>query len=227
MSINSTQPRGLNLPRPKPPIVPVTQENVRDWWALFVNRKAYTRQSANPHPETGRHYHYQPKNKDSGQPLELDPATVRKHLAGWITVGLYAINSQSQRCKWIAIDADYDDAFFDLGKLKGELNWMASPQRWKCRVVAVTSGSSANNRSWQNSAGSTSTTSPSGWACRSREQPACGMESKFSRARIGSPRVSSAMPCADHSASIAPTTIATGFTTPAATSTHNLPTSRT
>jgi len=112
---------GLNLPRPKPPIVQVTQENVRDWWALFVNRKAYTRQSANPRPETGRHYHYQPKNKDSGQPLELDPATVHKHLAGWITVGLYNINPQSQRCKWIAIDADYDDAFFDLGKLKGEL----------------------------------------------------------------------------------------------------------
>ena len=46
---------------------------------------------------------------------------MRKHLAGWITVGLYAINPQSQRCKWIAIDADYHDAFFDLGKLKGEL----------------------------------------------------------------------------------------------------------
>ena len=46
---------------------------------------------------------------------------MRKHLAGWITIGLYAINPQSQRCKWITIDADYDDAFFDLGKLKGEL----------------------------------------------------------------------------------------------------------
>jgi len=48
-------------------------------------------------------------------------ATVRKHLVGWITIGLYAINSQSQRCKWIDIDADYDHAFFDLGKLKAEL----------------------------------------------------------------------------------------------------------
>ena len=46
------------------------------------------RQSANAHPDTGRHYHYQPKNKDSGQPLELDPSTIRKHLAGWITIGL-------------------------------------------------------------------------------------------------------------------------------------------
>ena len=121
MSVTTHQPRGLNLPKPKPPIVPVSSENVRDWWALFVNRKAYTRQSANPHPETGRHYHYQPKNKDDGRPAELDPDTVRKHLAGWLTVGLYAINSQSQRCKWIAIDADYEDAFFDLGKLKTEL----------------------------------------------------------------------------------------------------------
>ena len=77
--------------------------------------------AANTHPDTGRHYHYQPKNKDSGQPLELDLTTVHKHLAGWITIGLYAINPQSQRCKWIAICADYDDAFFDLGKLKGEL----------------------------------------------------------------------------------------------------------
>ena len=97
MSVTTNPPRGLNLPSPKPAIVAVTQQNLRNWWALFVNRKAYTRQSTNPHPDTGRPYHYQPKNKDSGQPLELDPATVRKHLAGRITIGLYAINSQSQR----------------------------------------------------------------------------------------------------------------------------------
>ena len=103
MSVTTNQPQGMNLPSPKPPIVPVTQENARDRWALFVNRKAYTRQSANTHPDTGRHYHYQPKNKDSGQPLELDSETVRKHLAGWITIGLYAINPQSQRCvRWRA-----------------------------------------------------------------------------------------------------------------------------
>ena len=65
MSLTTHQPRGLNLPKIKPPIVPVSSENVRDWWALFVNRKAYTRQSVNPHPETGRHYHYQPKDSPS------------------------------------------------------------------------------------------------------------------------------------------------------------------
>ena len=69
----------------------------------------------------GRHYHYQPKNKDSGQPLELDSPTVHKHLASLTIVDLYAIDPQSLRCKWIAIDADYDDVFFDLGKLKSEL----------------------------------------------------------------------------------------------------------
>jgi hypothetical protein len=62
MSVTTYQPRGMNLPSPKPPIVPVTQQNLRDWWALFVNRKAYTQQSTNPHPDTRRHYHYQPKN---------------------------------------------------------------------------------------------------------------------------------------------------------------------
>ena len=96
---------------------------------------------------------------------------MRKHLAGWITVGLYAINPQSQRCKWIAIDADYDDAFFDLGKLKGELELDGPRLLWRCRGAAATSGSSASDRSWQNSAGSTSTTSPSAWAGRSRAQP--------------------------------------------------------
>ena len=62
MSITANQARGLNLPSPKPPTVAVAQQNVRDWWALIVNRKAYTQQSTNPHPDTGRHYHYQPKN---------------------------------------------------------------------------------------------------------------------------------------------------------------------
>jgi len=43
MSVTTNQSQGLNLPSPKPPIVPVTPENVRHRWALFVNRKAYTR----------------------------------------------------------------------------------------------------------------------------------------------------------------------------------------
>jgi hypothetical protein len=40
---------------------------------------------------------------------------------GRITVGLYAINPNTQRCKWVAIDADYSNALEDLLKLQWEL----------------------------------------------------------------------------------------------------------
>jgi len=41
MSVTTNPPRGMNLPRPKPPIVPVTHENVSDWWVLFFKSKPY------------------------------------------------------------------------------------------------------------------------------------------------------------------------------------------
>jgi hypothetical protein len=44
--------------------------------------------------------------------------TIRQHLVGEITVGLYAINPSTQRCKWVAIDADYKNALEDLLKLQ-------------------------------------------------------------------------------------------------------------
>ena len=37
------------------------------------------------------------------------------------TVGLYALNPQTQRSKWVAIDADYDNALDDLLRLQWEL----------------------------------------------------------------------------------------------------------
>jgi len=39
-------------------------------------------------------------------------------LEGNVTIGLYAINPSSQRCKWVAIDADYKNAMEDLVKLQ-------------------------------------------------------------------------------------------------------------
>ena len=94
-------------------------EIVRAYWELFINRLAYTVQSSRPHSETGRHYYYRPKKKD--QPVPLSPETVRQHLEGKITIGLYAINPRTQRCRWVAIDADYDEALADLLKLQWEL----------------------------------------------------------------------------------------------------------
>ena len=94
---------------------------VRTYTDLFVNRRAYTLQSMRPHPESGRHYYYRPKDRKSGGPLLLTEQTIFDHLEGKITMGLYAINPQNQRCKWVAIDADYARAMDDLIKLQYQL----------------------------------------------------------------------------------------------------------
>lgn len=75
----------------------------------FVNRRAHTRQSDRPHPESGRHYYYRPPGERA-----LSADDIRRHLAGEITVGLYAIHPQTQRVKWMAIDADYKRSLHDL-----------------------------------------------------------------------------------------------------------------
>jgi len=94
---------------------------IENYWRLFVNRQAYTLQSTRPHCGTGRHYYFRPSHKRSGAPLELNANTIRRHLAGEITIGLYAINPGNQCCKWLAIDADYEDAMEDLLKLQSRL----------------------------------------------------------------------------------------------------------
>jgi hypothetical protein len=94
---------------------------VEDYFHLFVNRRAYTLQSNRPHPESARHYYYRPKDKKTGQGLSLTPDTIRRHLEGEITIGLYAINPATQCSKWVAIDADYEDSLADLLKLSFHL----------------------------------------------------------------------------------------------------------
>jgi hypothetical protein len=101
--------------------LPATPELAREFSELFVNRRAYTIQSMRPHPESGRHYYYRPKPKDGGSPTGLSLETVRQHLAGGLTIGIYAINPASQRCKWMAIDADYKTALEDLIKVQRQL----------------------------------------------------------------------------------------------------------
>jgi hypothetical protein len=98
-----------------------TPQVIEDYQKLFVNHRAYTMQSLRPHPETGRHYYFRPSKKESDLPLILTDHTIRRHLEGEITVGLYAINPSTQRCKWVAIDADYKNAMEDLLKLQYHL----------------------------------------------------------------------------------------------------------
>ena len=94
---------------------------VTDYFHLFVNRRAYTLQSNRPHPGNDRHYYYRPKDKKVGQGLSLTLDTIRRHLEGEITIGLYAINPATQCSKWVAIDADYPDSLADLLKLEFHL----------------------------------------------------------------------------------------------------------
>jgi predicted Zn-ribbon and HTH transcriptional regulator len=94
---------------------------VADYLRLFVNRRAYTLQSNRPHPESGRHYYYRPKDKITGQELSLTLETIRRHLEGEITIGLYSINPATQCSKWLAIDADHEDALTDLLQLSFQL----------------------------------------------------------------------------------------------------------
>jgi TOTE conflict system primase-like protein len=97
--------------------LPATPELAREFSELFVNRRAYTIQSMRPQPESGRHYYYRPKSRPTGLSLEI----VRQHLAGELTIGIYAINPATQRCKWMAIDADYKMALEDLIKVQRQL----------------------------------------------------------------------------------------------------------
>jgi hypothetical protein len=92
-----------------------TLELARRYGTLFVNRLAYTLQSTRP-GDNGKHYYYRPKR---GRRLSLE--AIRNHLNGRVTIGLYSLNPQTQRSKWVAIDADYGNALEDLLKLQWEL----------------------------------------------------------------------------------------------------------
>jgi hypothetical protein len=92
-----------------------TREMTACYFDLFVNRLAYTVQSRNPAPN-GKYYYYRPKD---GRRVSLE--TIREHLNGRQTIGLYGLNPNTQRCKWVAIDADYENALEDLLKLQWKL----------------------------------------------------------------------------------------------------------
>src|SRR5712692_10347169 len=93
-----------------------TPEMATRYWQLLVNRTAHTVQSEKP-GDNGKHYYYRPK---AGGGLSLE--TIREHLAGQITIALYAINPKTPRSKWVAIDAGYAVALVDPAKLESDLH---------------------------------------------------------------------------------------------------------
>ena len=91
-----------------------------DYIELFVNRREYSIQATKP-MMNGKIGWYLARHYKTKEPKQLDNATVRAHIDGDFTINLYSTNPESQRCKWVAIDADYDGSMKDLLQLRYEL----------------------------------------------------------------------------------------------------------
>lgn len=107
-----------------PPLLEVPVAVAREYSRLFVNRRAYTMMTDNRHDPSQNRY-FRPTRSGRGTPNvvyeELSLSTVRNHIAGKITCMFYAVNPETQRCKWICVDGDYDNAEPDLNHLREEL----------------------------------------------------------------------------------------------------------
>lgn len=98
----------------------VSQETASDFMRLFVNRRAYGIQAVRSLPNGSVPY-YLARDWQTKEPKPLDADVVRMHLTGDITINLFAINPETQRSKWVAIDADFDGAVEALFQLQREL----------------------------------------------------------------------------------------------------------
>lgn len=98
----------------------VSRETANAFIHLFVNRRAYAIQADRPLPN-GTVPYYPARDWKTKEPKPLDEGAVRMHLNGDITISLYAINPETQRSKWVAIDADFDGALESLFQLQWEL----------------------------------------------------------------------------------------------------------
>ena len=130
-----------------------TSTNVADYWQLFVNRRAYVLQAMRPHPESGRYYYFRPKAAKNGESHSLTAATIRRHLEGELTLGVYAMNPSTQRCKWIAMDGDYKESLKHLCELQWELQQQKIEAALEQAGAARTCGSSEHSRSSPDNAG--------------------------------------------------------------------------
>ena len=98
----------------------VNRETAGNFMRLFMNRRAYSIQSSRPLPNGSLPY-YLARDWQAKEPKALDEDTVRMHLNGDITISLFAINPETQRSKWVAIDADFESALEALFELQWEL----------------------------------------------------------------------------------------------------------
>jgi hypothetical protein len=98
----------------------VSRDTANEFIRLFVNRRAYAIQAERP-LSNGTVPYYPARDWKTKKPKMLDEGATRMHLNGDITISLYAINPETQRSKWVAIDADFDGALESLFQLQWEL----------------------------------------------------------------------------------------------------------
>ncbi|MDT8069206.1 MAG: hypothetical protein ROO76_13655 [Terriglobia bacterium] len=98
----------------------VSRDTATDFMRLFVNRLAYGKQATKPLPNGSVPY-YLARDWRTKVPKSLDLDVLRLHLNGDITINLFAINPETQRSKWIAVDADFEGAMQSLNQLQTEL----------------------------------------------------------------------------------------------------------
>jgi hypothetical protein len=160
----------------------VSGQTAEDFMRLFVNRLAYCIQREKVLSDDSAPYIKQKR------PLDL--GAVRMHLNGDATISLFAINPKTQSCKWVAIDADFDDALDALFEL-----YSVSTPYWLPSAVSIF------------------TTSRSASEFPSKVG-ASRMESRSFRGRIRSPMAPTGTRFEGRWVFIARRTAATGFTTP-------------
>ena len=98
----------------------VSMELAEQYYRLFVNRPIYSLQATRP-MMGGKIGWYLARNQKTRIPKVLDAVTIQGHINGNFTLNLYPINPETQRSKWVAIDADYEGAIKDLLHLRYEL----------------------------------------------------------------------------------------------------------
>lgn len=85
---------------------------------LFVNRLAYGVQTRFSDGTVG---YVLSKRKPTEELIPLNTDVVRAHLNGDVTINLFSTNPKTQRCKWVAIDADFGDAIDALALMQSNL----------------------------------------------------------------------------------------------------------
>jgi hypothetical protein len=98
----------------------VSLELAEQYYQLFVNRPIYSLQATRP-MMGGKVGWYLARDQKTRELKVLDERTIQGHINGVFTINLYPINPETQRSKWVAIDADYEGAIKDLLQLRFEL----------------------------------------------------------------------------------------------------------